>query len=164
MNKLNLGRANLLSPYSIRLEREKYVFVTDYDIVYSVEFEPYVGFGQDETYWFILSNQSHKPSPNDPKLRATVICIIEEFFRVNEKVLLYICDTANGLQAMRSRLFLRWFNGYAQKQKYDVRTAMIEDEGVENYVSLIIRLSHPNYVEIIQYFEETINLFKSNKP
>ena len=65
---------------------------------------------------------------------------------------------------MRSRLFLRWFNGYAQKQKYDVRTAMIEDEGVENYVSLIIRLSHPNYVEIIQYFEETINLFKSNKP
>ena len=98
------------------------------------------------------------------KVRDTIICIIEEFFRQNPDILLYLCDTANGQQAMRNRLFLRWFNTYEMKQKYSIFNEMIPDEGEMNYVSLIIPLSHPQFEAIVSHFNEMIDNFKENKP
>ena len=65
---------------------------------------------------------------------------------------------------MRSRLFLRWFNGYAQQANYYIRTEMVMDEGEENHVALIVQRSHPQLQMAIETFDEIINQFKANKP
>ena len=120
-------------------------------------------------YWFNLANPNHMKSPNDVKIGQTVICIIEEFFRVNPEVLLYMCSTDDGQQAQRNRLFLRWFNGYEQQKRYVIRAAdvrSVDPEGrpSKDYVALIVQRTHPLLEEIVSRFDDEIRMFNDNKP
>ena len=145
----------------------KYLFKSDYGILYAVDFEldsnPFY-----TAYWFNLTNPDHTKSPGDSKIAQTVICIIEEFFRLNPEVLLYMCSTDNGQQAQRARLFLRWFNGYEQQQKYSIQVAEISGVGVngepiKEYIAMIVQRSHPQLESIIQIFDSEVQMFNDNK-
>lgn len=164
MNALDINRISHFAPYRVWMERDEYRFETEHDILYAVSFEEENMFEGIPAYWFGLANRTHKSSPNDIKIRATVTCIIEEFFRSNPNILLYLCDTADEQQAMRSRLFLRWFNGYAQQKDYYIRTEMVMDEGTENYVALIVQRAHPQLQVIMDAFDSIIAQFRANKP
>ena len=113
MKALDINRININAPYKVWSDETRFPIESDHGIKYLVDFEldsnPYF-----TAYWFNLANPQHQKSPGDVKIAQTVICIIEEFFRVNPEVLLYMCSTDNGQQAQRARLFLRWFNGYEQ--------------------------------------------------
>jgi len=91
---------------------------------------------------------------------------IEEFFRQNPDILLYLCSTDGGQQAQRSRLFLRWFNKAEQQKHYIIRTAEIkgDGEGKEEYVAVIAQRTNPNINQVLQYFESEINMFNEQKP
>ena len=69
----------------------------------------------------------------------------------------------NQQQAQRDRLFLRWFNTYEQKKKYVIKTAVVYDEGIPNYVSLIVPIEHPQLKAIQETFESEITMFQHNK-
>ena len=62
-------------------------------------------FKQEDAYQLIIANVNHRSSPRDAKVRDTVIGIVDEFFRKNNTTLLYICETGDSKQSMRSRLF-----------------------------------------------------------
>lgn len=79
MNALNLEMVNSHAEYPVFLSQTgKYVFKTDNDILYAVDFEldsnPYY-----TAYWFNLTNPEHVKSPGDVKIAQTVVCIIDEF-------------------------------------------------------------------------------------
>ena len=97
------------------------------------------------------------------KIRDTVVCIIEEFFHTNPDILLYICDTADNQQEMRARLFLRWFNQYADTQQFVIKTAEIKNKKQSDYIALIIQKTHPAFDDIIALFDSEISMFKANK-
>jgi hypothetical protein len=164
MKTLDVNVINQSAPYGVRLEEGTYRFHTDYDIAYIVEFEQEDVFDNAPAYWFGVVNRSHRPSPNDSKVRATIICIIEEFFRQNPDILLYMCDSADDQQSMRNRLFLRWFNGYEQQKLYVIRTAKILDEDTETYVAIIVQRNNPQLESILKQFDEQTALFRENKP
>jgi len=164
MIELDVNKINQSSPYGVRIQDGKYWFHTDYDIVYVVEFEAEDVFSPIPAYWFGVVNRSNLPSPNDSKVRATIICIIEEFFRLNPEILLYMCDSADEQQAMRNRLFMRWFNGYEQQKLYVIRTAKVMDDGIETYVAMILHKLNPKLDAILEQFDEQIAMFTDNKP
>lgn len=163
MNSLDLSKVNVVSPYTVWCSGEDYHFITDNDILYVVNFEKdeNIEFG---AYWFNLTNIKNKKSPNDYKLQLAVICIIEEFFNKNPDILLYICDSANRQQAMRSRLFLRWFNSFREKENFIIRTALLLDDDEENYIAMIVQRDNPDIDSILEYFENEIGMFRENKP
>lgn len=115
-------------------------------------------------YWFDLANRSGKASPSDPKVRETVIRIIVEFFRANPDIMLYMCDSANDQQAQRNRLFLRWFMGAEQSKLFYIKTEMVIDEGMENFIAIIVPRRHPYLEDIIERFDSEIAMFRANKP
>jgi len=165
MKPFDIDRINEVTPYHVEQNGDKLLFKTDYDILYSVWFEEQPITGVDtEAYWLNLTNYSHKSSPGDIKIRLTVTTILEEFFRQNPYVLLYMCDNANEQQAMRSRLFLRWFNAYGQQAEYYTRTEMVKDGDEENYIALIVKRNHPQLQVVIELFDEEINMFRTEKP
>lgn len=163
MNSLDTERLFLTCPYIVKENGNEYTFKSDYGIVYAVSFKEEETFSPIPAYWFDLMNRSQKASPNDPKVRETVIRIIVEFFRANPDILLYMCDTADDQQAQRNRLFLRWFSGSEQSKLFFIKTALVIDEGVENFIAIILPRQHPYLKEIISHFDEEIKMFQENK-
>lgn len=110
MVELSLDKINAVAPYQVQLDNTTglYKFVSDYQVGFSVAFEENDLLQSGESYQFALTNYEGKKSPRDNKVRTTVLAIIEEFFNKNEAALLYICETGDGMQKMRSRLFHFW--------------------------------------------------------
>lgn len=102
-------------------------------------------------------------APYDPKIEITVLAIIDEFFRSNQHVLLYVCDTSDGKEGGRNRLFLRWFERHAAPDRFTIRTAnaKVEDEMV--YIAIIVDNRNPNLQAITEDFDETA-VALTNKP
>lgn len=168
MEALNVALINITAPYKVWNEGQTYRFETEHGISYVVDFDaddnPFF-----TCYWFNLTNPKNVKSPGDIKIAQTVICIIEEFFRVNPDVLLYMCSTDKSKQAQRARLFLRWFNGYEQQQRYvlkatDVNSVTSEGKPTKDYVALIVQRSHPQLDEIVARFDSEIAMFNELKP
>ncbi|MBR5394419.1 MAG: hypothetical protein IK144_04955 [Bacteroidaceae bacterium] len=140
------------------------MFRTDYNILYAVDFELDSNLNFT-AYWFNLTNLEHQSSPGDKKIAQTVVCIIEEFFRQNPDILLYMCSTEGGKQAQRARLFLRWFNGAEQQKHYVARSVEVRgEEGRKEYVALIVQRSNPQLEEILATFDEETAMFNELKP
>lgn len=118
---------------------------------------------QTGAYQFTINNQSHQPSPLDFKLRETILLLIEAFFSANPDILLYICETGDGKQALQSRLFVRWFNTYSHRDAYILETAEVMEGKTKNFAALIVQKSNPRLIEIVSEFKETINIL-TNKP
>jgi hypothetical protein len=139
-------------------------FVTDYGVQYIV------GFDKDDTslsfvtYQFFITNANNIKSPRDPKLRKTITAILEVFFQQNNEALLYICETGDGKQSMRSRLFEFWYNHYeGRKILMFLEASVVDADGVVNYTALLIRKDHPQLTEIVTEYTNTVKLL-NDKP
>lgn len=71
------------------------MFSTESGVEYSVHFTEEFAIGECDTYQFMFSKLTKDHVPFDLKISQTLIVIIEEFFRANHNVLLYICDTSD---------------------------------------------------------------------
>ena len=163
MNRLLTDRINEHSPYDVECDDELLVFSTDFGLTFAVDFDddnnPYF-----PAYWLNLRNVYGLASPSDKKVAQTLICIVEEFFRQNSDVLLYICSSTDGHQAQRARLFLRWFNGAEQQKYYVSRTVEVKGEGKTEYVALIAQRTRPDIEKVLLRFDEETSMFNSMKP
>ena len=166
MVTLNTERINATSPYLLVPNRRPlfYDFITDYGVDYNVGFTPSDLLPETEAYEFVLTNPNNRKSPRDYKLRQTILTLIYEFFRQRNAVMLYLCETGDNRQKYRSRLFESWFRSSGYQKTFVLMTAELPDEyGIWNYVALILRPDHPQFVSIAQQFSDTIALFR-DKP
>lgn len=159
---LNLSRLNLKAPYSVwaGTKPNEFLFRTDYGGLYNISFLESQLIWQEGTYEFGIFPLEPVNSPNDKKLKQTIIAIIEEFFYENPNVLLYQCETGDSRQAMRARLFQRWFDDYSNKDKYLIKMAVIMDEDVENYDAILIKRDHPYLDEVLKQFDQFVSEMK----
>ena len=164
---LNVDAIQEEAPYKVtKIADDKHVaFFTDYGVQYIA------GFDKDdttmpvtETYQFSIINFNNKKSPRDPKVRETIISIIEDFFVENQEVMLYVCETGDGKQSMRNRLFEYWFNHYRKNWNIMFLSSSVTDEnGIVNYAGIILRNDHPRLKEIVKEFTDAVTLL-NNKP
>ena len=164
MNALDLSQINRLSPYKVWSDDGRDYYVeTSRGQIFDIGFMDDYSIWPAGAYQFTISNQSHQPSPLDQKLRETILLIIEAFFAANPDILLYICETGDGRQAFRSRLFIRWFNTYSNRDAYVMQTAEVQEGKTKNFAALIVQKSNPRLTEILAEFDETISIL-TNKP
>ena len=164
MNPLDLAYINRLAPYKVWTENgHDYLVETNYDLLFRIGFMDDYSIWPSGAYQFTINNESHRPSPNDEKLKATVFRIVEAFFAANPDILLYICETGDGRQAFRSRLFVRWFNNYSGRDAFVMQTAEVQEGETRNFAALIVQKSNPRLKEILAEFDETISVL-TDKP
>lgn len=161
--ELSLAKINSQAPYIV--ERDEitgsYDFVTAAGVQITIDFDDDFMISSGTSYQLIIGNANHKKSPRDHKLRRTVLAIVEEFFRVNQAAMLYICQTGDGKQSMRSRLFNYWFDAYEYNSRFSIHTtSVVDEEGVENFAALILRNDNPNIVEIVNEFMEIAKVLR----
>lgn len=166
MEKLSLDAINAKSEYLVKKEEDEltFSFMTDNMAEIFISFEKDDILQSGIVYQFGISNPQGTKSPRDQKVRNTILAIIEEFFNKNKAALLYICETGDGMQKMRSRLFQYWFSIYNEREEYLFLPQIVYDEEEnENYAALIIRKDNPCFVELVSEFTDTINLL-NGKP
>ena len=95
------------------------------------------------------------------RIKETIQCIIEEFFLTNPDILLYQCETGDSRQAMRARLFTRWFNEFDKRDRFYVKVSILRDEEVDNYIAIIVQKSNPKLNDILRDFDEFIGFFQT---
>lgn len=163
MVKLDLQRINTGAPYEIMpTAREGYYrFTTDFGVDYIIGFSKDELLGYREAYQFAIINVNHQKSPRDLKLRETVIQFIYEFFAQSDVVMLYLCETGDEKQSLRSRLFEWWFKSSHRSDSFFYEAAtLLDEDGVSNYVAYITRLDNPHIVYISSSFARTVEVLR----
>ena len=161
MKPLSLEHVNTVSPYFVESTNNIgfYQFFTETGVHYSVGFMKDDLLLTKDSYQLIIANVNNHKSPRDRKVRDTIVAIIDEFFNQNNSTLLYICDTGDNKQHMRSRLFEYWFSTYQYKAFFTMISSSVMDmDGIINFATLILRNDNPFLSEIVTEFTESIQL------
>lgn len=161
---LDTDKINEQSPYKVTFKEENssYEFVTDYGI------RCRIGFDKDDllcsvaAYQLSIVNTNSMRSPNDRKLRDTVYAILYEFFSQSKSALLYICDTGDGRQLARCRLFNQWFLSYPIRgYVVSISGFVVDEDGIDNFATLLLRTDHPRLADVTKEFTDTIRLLNT---
>ncbi len=158
MNRLCVDDINIVSPYKVFEDTKTncLYFITKNGVQLVIDFMEDDLIHSAECYQFGINNANNKPSPRDMNIQKTILVIIDEFFNKNMSALLYICETGDGKQQARSRLFASWFEAYEYSKNFTCMTTSLRDaEGVFNSATLIVPTAHPKYKEILNEFTET---------
>lgn len=98
-------------PYS--LLNNEYTFTTDTGTVFKVAFSK-VDYDDPPIFIPTLIREQCAIKPNDDRVRNTIVAIMREFVESRDCALLFVCDTSDGRQQNRFRLFSRWFKELGQ--------------------------------------------------
>lgn len=166
INPLSLDVINSKAPYHVWMSDidGSFKFLSDANIVFVVDFMVDDLITSGNTYQLIIGNVGNKKSPRDYKVRDTILTIVENFFDNNVAALLYICETGDGKQMARGRLFAYWFQNSSQSKLFTTMTSTLTDEeGIENSATLIVRNDNPKFDLLVSEFSQTVR-FLSQKP
>lgn len=153
------------APYDLLLSDNNFMFKTDLGIHYMVSFNKEdIMFGECGTYQLIIRKIEETRSRHDPKVEVTILAIVNEFFRSNQEVMLYLCDTSDGRERSRNRLFLNWFDRYVEKNRFTICKAHAEVEGEGLFLCIIVDNQHPKLKAITKDFEEKAAMLTEGKP
>ncbi len=143
-----------------------YFFQTQHDIIYEVTFKPsgYIfeesPLFQGQTFEFSITpieNPTNISPPSDKRIPNTIASIFLDFFQLHERIVVYLCDTADKRASARFRKFNQWFDWYKGTSFLKVDMQMGADTYGEIYfTSLILRLENPDAIEIVAMFRKMI--------
>lgn len=78
--------------------------------------------------------------------------------------MLYLCDTSVGREESRNRLFLSWFEKYAQKNQITICKAHAEIEGEGLFFCIVVENRNPKLKAITEDFEDKAAMLTGEKP
>ena len=120
------------------------MFSTQFGLKYVVGFvEDYMLSDDGLVYQLFIDNVEGVHQPIDRNIYLTVVAILEEFFTNENAAIVYICDTSDGLQAVRQRLFRIWFDNYPNNHSYRLTSKTLTVDATSYYVSLLARVDMP---------------------
>lgn len=111
------------NPYDFEYIKDihhSYIFETSNEIIYQVKFKstPYL-FGnhpdlEQEVFELVIDvvHSLIARLPLDARIPATIAAICQDFFSDKERILLYICETADARHLARVRKFDAWFREF----------------------------------------------------
>ena len=165
MIKFSLKRILESAPYELVLADDEFTFQTDFNIHYSVSFNKEdIVLGGCGTYQLIIRKIEERRSQYDPKVEATILAIINEFFQSNSEIMLYLCDTSDGREESRNRLFLTWFDRFAERDRFTICSAHAKVENETLFLCIVIDNRNPRLETIKKDFEEKEAMLTDGKP
>ena len=163
--KLAVANINAVAPYEVTMTPQGALrFVTDLSQNYRISFVDDRALGGCTTFQFVIERMEQQRTPHDPKVELTIMAILNEFFASHQNVLIYFCDTSDGREAKRNRLFLAWFDRNAAPGRFTIRTAHAIVEGEGFYAAVIVENRNPKLADVIADFEQTAAVLTEGKP
>lgn len=152
----SLTHINQTAPYRVlEYEEDTACFITDSGVVYMVGFIAETNMDIPNAYQLFITPKGRiKHVGTDSKIGQTVAEIVKSFFRNNDNVLVYICDTSDRMQAARNRKFKMWFRQYTKMDKFEFVSERMNVGDDEYFAAMIIKNSHPKSATTIDLFHQ----------
>lgn len=162
-------QSSKITPYNL-IEKEgtevSYTFLTDYGIEYVVRyvysndyyFDSSTDIGSSEILEFQFAPINKGLAlVNDERVVETLVFSMQNVLKAKKNAILYICDSSDGKQEVRSRLFNKWYKSYSWEkiEKYDGKINN-PDSAASEYVSLIVNTENPFAKDIVEAFSFVI--------
>jgi len=160
--RLSVENINIASPYwVIQLDELTFRFITKNGVSYRVGFykDPY--FLGDKAYHFFISKEDDLLAPKDFDTYKTITSVLEEFFRQDKSVMLYICDPHDHREAIRANLYKRWFANYHGDAELTLRDEELHFDNYIVYTGMILRNDHPEYKQLLDDYREFVQRAES---
>ncbi|MBD2756414.1 DUF6169 family protein [Spirosoma validum] len=163
------------SPYEFEYvggASNSYVFETTNEVTYQVKFKPtpylFVNFPKlGEQVYELVIELVYRPTADklraDPAIGPTVLAICRDFFANKERILLYICETADARHLARVRKFDAWFREFTTSKFLKLDIQFPDTNGLTYYISLIFRRNHPDRHIIIDEFDVLAQQYDPDK-
>jgi hypothetical protein len=158
--------------YSETVEYTYYFFKTSNGIIYEVSFRP-TPYLFETSYPFaenvfesvikVIEKSSKTLVPFDKKVKRTIAEIFYHFFSDKQRIIVYICDTADARHLARARKFGLWFEKFKTTQFMKVDASIIDEMGVIYMNALILHRENPYFVEIIDAFRKVTGGYSEDK-
>lgn len=159
------------NPYEFSWDGESYNFTTDLDVKYRVVFDdpgdlfseyPSIN-GRVFSFAFYASYNELLPIRQDLRVKDTIADIINKFFVVKTNMIVFVCDSTDGRELCRKRLFERWFEEFNDNilEKYDGTVADGAPYSIRN--SIIFRSDLEDKEHVIKVFTQLNDKFSSAK-
>ena len=149
--------SHLLRPYKIqKADDATYYFETSYGLKYKAYFIEYPA-DTYELYSFSFEKEESRAF-YDPRIKDTIITVLENFFESKNSILGYTCDVTDGREMARKRLFDLWF-----KQVQNKCLRKIDFQADNIYVSLIVKNNDSTICSTIQDIDQLIQEIVSQK-
>jgi len=140
----------------------QYQFLTDYGIVYVVEFSDASGYFETscalcaliENINFSQIGPSHVKIGDD-KIGPTVSEIIKMQCRANDGAVLFVCDPSDKRELCRSKLFDTWDKRYNNGQFHFIRAVITHPSG-SLHIGLIVEAINPQANNFIDEFTNSM--------
>jgi len=160
--RLSVENINSTAPYwVIQLDELTFRFITKNGVSYRVGFYKDTYFLGDKAYHFFISKEDELLAPKDFDTYKTVTCILEEFFRHDKSVMLYICDPRDHRESIRANLYKRWFASYHGEAELTLQDEEIHFENCVIYTGMIIRNDHPDYNQLLNMYADFVKRAES---
>jgi hypothetical protein len=149
-----------------------YFFKTSNGIIYEVSFRPtpYLfesGFPFAECVYEsvikVVEKGSNNLIPFDKKVKRTIAEIFYHFFTDKQRIIIYICDTADARHQARARKFGAWFDEFKHGQFVKVNTTIVDHANLVYLNALILHIENPYFIEIIDAFRKVTGGYTQDK-
>ncbi len=161
-----------LSSYSFTFiggKDNSYIFETDIKVVYEVKFKSSNYIFKEKslysqfTFEFtieIFYNPTLKSPPLDTRISNTIAQIFIDFFKNEQNIIVYTCETNDTKEYARFRKFNHWFNSF-NDGSFEKKDFSLADYGNDSvyYSSIITKSKNPFKQEILDEFEEIMKQY-----
>ena len=163
-----------VKPYNFQLTpglTNSYLFTTVYNAAYSIKFKPTPYLFEnhpeiaDQVYELVIEliRPASIRSGLDSAIAVTIAAICKDFFADKDRILLYICETADVRHLARVRKFDAWFREFKDAHFLKIDANFPDVNDITYYVSLIFRWNHPQRHTIIDEFDLLGQRYNTNK-
>ena len=70
--------------------------------------------------------------------------------------MLYICDPHDKREAIRDKLYKRWFDSYEHRDELTLQTEELVFDGYSVYTGMIIRNDNPDYEYLLATYKDFV--------
>lgn len=153
--------SNIIAPLKIykRKDRDVYYFKVN-SSEYNVAFVESTPLGTLQLDSIIIARDS-KDNNGNTKVSQTIIAILENLLCKN-RILCFTCDTDDGRQIARQRLFKNWFTNNPTSSDFDMLSI---DESDDLCGGILIKKDnplYPVYLEKVKEFKKEMEEYKPN--
>ncbi|MGI4874188.1 MAG: DUF6169 family protein [Janthinobacterium lividum] len=154
-------------PYPVTVVDDVFRFTTDHILHYSARFlemplpADFQLAGLVFDFSFFPENTA---GPADGRIIATLLHLVQRFFDTYpENVLLFICESGDGRQYFRQRLFTKWRLAHDRAAEFQQLPIAIIAGEPAIVGGLLFRQDHPLRTEIATFLEAEIQLYTDAK-